>query len=769
MGLLDELNDRQYEAATHVDGPLLIIAGAGSGKTKAITHRIAYLIKEAGVDPYNIMAITFTNKAAGEMRERVDRIVGAGSEGVWVMTFHSSCVRILRRHIHEMGYDNSFTIYDSDDSKSVMKGVFKKLQFDPKQIKEATVLREISNAKNDLLGPKEYEEKYRGDFSKKRFADAYKEYQETLFKNNALDFDDLIRMTVHLFATYPEVLKKYQDRFKYICVDEYQDTNNAQFELVRLLASKYNNICVVGDDDQSIYKFRGANIMNILNFEKEFPGARVIKLEQNYRSTKNILDAANAVIAHNHGRKAKALWTDRESDEPVHFELFDSGREEAAEVVSEIASLYRRHEADYRDCAILYRTNAQSREFEEAFVRENVPYYIVGGINFYARREIKDVLAYLKTIDNARDDLAVRRIINVPKRGIGATTVQKVQDYADGMNMSFFDALERAGEIPGLGKPAAKLKAFASMIVSYREGLNDYGIYETAKNLLRETGYTDEIRDADEDDAEDRLENIDELLNRMASFEEERPGATLSEFLEDVALVSDLDNADQETSRVLLMTVHSAKGLEFPRVWLCGMEDGIFPGYMTINSDNRDDMEEERRLVYVAITRAKDILTITAAKSRMIRGETQYNAVSRFVDEIPEELLSGTAPVRRSSLRDSFGSFSGGSGSGGSSRSFFKEMPYGNGGTASLPSGGFIPQRKKIPAQPRAEVKLTKYMDREKKKPDYEVGDRVKHIKFGVGTVEALEEGTRDYQVTVDFDGVGRKIMYADFAKLERV
>ena len=657
MGLLDELNDRQYEAATHVDGPLLIIAGAGSGKTKAITHRIAYLIKEAGVDPYNIMAITFTNKAAGEMRERVDRIVGAGSEGVWVMTFHSSCVRILRRHIHEMGYDNSFTIYDSDDSKSVMKGVFKKLQFDPKQIKETTVLREISNAKNDLLGPKEYEEKYRGDFSKKRFADAYKEYQETLFKNNALDFDDLIRMTVHLFATYPEVLKKYQDRFKYICVDEYQDTNNAQFELVRLLASKYNNICVVGDDDQSIYKFRGANIMNILNFEKEFPGARVIKLEQNYRSTKNILDAANAVIAHNHGRKAKALWTDRESDEPVHFELFDSGREEAAEVVSEIASLYRRHEADYRDCAILYRTNAQSREFEEAFVRENVPYYIVGGINFYARREIKDVLAYLKTIDNARDDLAVRRIINVPKRGIGATTVQKVQDYADGMNMSFFDALERAGEIPGLGKPAAKLKAFASMIVSYREGLNDYGIYETAKNLLRETGYTDEIRDADEDDAEDRLENIDELLNRMASFEEERPGATLSEFLEDVALVSDLDNADQETSRVLLMTVHSAKGLEFPRVWLCGMEDGIFPGYMTINSDNRDDMEEERRLVYVAITRAKDILTITAAKSRMIRGETQYNAVSRFVDEIPEELLSGTAPVRRSSLRDSFGSF----------------------------------------------------------------------------------------------------------------
>ncbi|MBQ9866959.1 MAG: UvrD-helicase domain-containing protein [Lachnospiraceae bacterium] len=767
MGLLDELNDRQREAAEHVDGPLLIIAGAGSGKTKTVTHRIAYLIKECGVNPWNIMAITFTNKAAGEMRERVDKIVGEGAEGVWVMTFHSSCVRILRRHIHEIGYDNSFTIYDTDDSKSVMKAVFKKLKFDPKQIKEATVLREISNAKNELIGPKEYAEINEHDFGKKRFVEAYTEYQEALFKNNALDFDDLIRMTVHLFKACPEVLKYYQDRFRYICVDEYQDTNNAQFELVRLLAGQRKNICVVGDDDQSIYKFRGANIMNILNFENVFHGAKVIKLEQNYRSTKNILDAANAVIRNNKGRKSKALWTDRQADEPVHFTQYGSGREEAQEIVSEICRLHRKGEADWKDCAILYRTNAQSREFEEAFVHENVPYYIVGGVNFYARKEIKDVLAYLKTIDNAKDDLAVRRIINVPRRGIGATSVQKVVDYADINNIDFFEACSRARDIPGIGKAGDKIMAFAKMIRSYKAALGDYGILETTKNLLDETGYLDEIRDSDEDDAQERIENIEEFINRIAVFEEENPEGTLSALLEEVALVSDLDNADSESSRVLLMTVHSAKGLEFPRVWLAGMEDGVFPSYMTINSDSREDMEEERRLAYVAITRAKDVLNISAARSRMTHGETSFNPVSRFVSEIPEELLQRegeTVSRGRFSFDDDD-----------APRRHFKEMPFGNDDDDDLPLGGYIPPKKKtvVPraplTAPKAPIKLSKVAELGFPEPDYKVGDRVRHVKYGDGEVLAIEKGPRDYQVTVMFDENGQKVMYAAFAKLQKI
>ena len=759
MGLLDGLNDRQYEAASHVDGPILIIAGAGSGKTRVLTHRVAYLIKEIGVNPYNILAITFTNKAAGEMRERVDKIVGEGSEGVWVMTFHATCVRLLRRHIDQIGYDNSFTIYDSDDSKSVMKAVFKKLKIDTKYLKEATVLREISNAKNELQGPREYAEINGNDYSKHKIIQAYNEYQDTLRKNNALDFDDLLRMTVYLFKACPEVLENYQDRFRYIMVDEYQDTNNAQFELVRLLAGSRKNICVVGDDDQSIYKFRGANIMNILNFEKVFRGAKVVKLEQNYRSTQNILNAANAVIANNHGRKAKALWTDRKSDEPVYFRQYDSGREEAAEIVAEIGKLKRHGRAEYSDCAILYRTNAQSREFEEAFVRENIPYYIVGGVNFYARREIKDVLAYLKTIDNGRDDLAVRRIINVPKRGIGAASIQKVTDFAEGQGISFFEACLRAKEVPGLNKAADKIAAFARMIESYRAVIGEYGLTETAANMLEETGYVDEIRESDEDDAQDRIENIQELMNRIRIFEDEHPEGTLSDFLEDVALVSDLDNADAEVSRVLLMTVHSAKGLEFPRVWLCGMEDGVFPGYMSINSDNDEDIEEERRLAYVAITRAKDVLCISAARSRMVRGETQYNAVSRFVKEIPKEYLSGEMPKEIFREEERYNEDD-------SPRRFFREMPFsGN----AIPERGWIPPGTKHAEAVKPEVKLVKGGELEFAAPEYRVGDRVVHIKFGEGEVLSIEKGPRDYRVTVQFDEVGQKVMYAAFAKLQKI
>ena len=765
--ILEGLNDRQLEAASHVNGPLLIIAGAGSGKTNVITRRIAYLIKEKGIDPYNIMAITFTNKAAGEMRERVDRYVGMGSEGVWVATFHSSCVRILRRHIDQIGYDTHFTIYDTDDSKSVMKAVMKKLQIDPKQIKEATILREISNAKNDLIGPDEYEEIHRMDFGKRQIVRAYLEYQDTLRKNNALDFDDLIRMTVYLFKACPEVLANYQDRFRYICVDEYQDTNTAQFELVKLLAGVRKNICVVGDDDQSIYKFRGANIMNILNFENVFKGAKVVKLEQNYRSTQNILNAANAVIAHNRGRKTKRLWTERESDVPVYFNVYGSSGEEAAQIANDIARLKAKGHAEYNDCAILYRTNAQSREFEEAFVRENIPYYIVGGINFYARKEIKDVLAYLKTVDNASDDLAVRRIINVPRRSIGATTVQKVSEYADMRMISFFEACRRAKEIEGLGKAAGKLVNFAQMIEGYREDVKEYGISAMAIKLLDETGYVEEIKDTDEDDAQERIENIEELMNRISSYEEQNPEGTLSGFLEEVALVSDIDNADQRIPRVYLMTVHSAKGLEFSRVYLCGMEEGVFPGNMSINSGHSEDIEEERRLAYVAITRAKDVLKISAAKSRRSWGETQYNAVSRFIKEIPEEYLSGDLNrVRRESYELEERGYS--------RNRFDDDIPFGGGNDDNDFFGSILKARKQKKETPKEVIPKEKPVmklgsELTGGKPDYEVGDTVEHVKYGRGKVLEMEKGPKDYKVTVLFDEAGQKIMYAAFAKLKKI
>ena len=763
--LLDELNEQQREAATHVDGPLLILAGAGSGKTKTITHRIAYLIEEEDVNPYNIMAITFTNKAAGEMRERVDKIVGFGSEGVWVMTFHATCVRILRRHIDQIGYDNNFTIYDTDDSKSVMKGVFKKLQIDTKQLKEATVLREISNAKNELLGPSEYALENAADFGKKKYIDTYREYQETLRKNNALDFDDLIRLTVEVFKACPEILENYQKRFKYIMVDEYQDTNTAQFVLVKMLAAKHRNLCVVGDDDQSIYKFRGANIMNILNFEKEYPDAKVFKLEQNYRSTQNILDVANAVISNNTGRKRKALWTAREDDIPVRFKVYENGKEEAYEIVSEIAGLKRRSECDYGDCAILYRTNAQSREFEEAFIYNDIPYHIVGAVNFYARKEIKDLLAYLKTIDNGKDDLAARRIINVPKRGIGATSITKIQDYADAHGISFFEACCEAESIPGLGKAAEKVKNFSLFIRIFRTRLEDYSIHALTEQLLEDTGYIESLKEADEDDAEDRIANIEELITKIQIYEDENPEGDLSQFLEDVALISDLDNVDEETSRVLLMTVHSAKGLEFPVVYLSGMEDGIFPGYMSINSGNSEDIEEERRLAYVAITRAEDTLAISAARARMIRGEAQYNPVSRFIKEIPQEYLQGEVPVQKVRADEMYGQDS-------SARNFFLENPYestrrqnagkyyqAGSGISSGQKDTFVPKK----------VILSKGSEITGGELDYQAGDRVVHIKFGEGTVVSIKKEPRDYQVTVHFDAVGQKVMYAAFAKLKKI
>lgn len=746
MSIYDTLNEQQREAVFYTEGPLLILAGAGSGKTRVLTHRTAYLIEEKKVNPYHIMAITFTNKAAGEMRERIDRLVGYGSESIWVSTFHSTCVRILRRHIDRIGYDTNFTIYDSDDSKSLMKDICKRLNIDTKIYKERSLLSAISSAKDELVTPTEFALRATAasDYAKRKQAEVYREYQEALHKNNALDFDDLIVKTVELFQTDPEVLDYYQERFRYIMVDEYQDTNTAQFQLIRLLAGKYKNLCVVGDDDQSIYKFRGANIYNILNFEKHFSDAKTIKLEQNYRSTQNILDAANHVIANNVGRKAKALWTANDAGDKVEFEQFDNAYEEADYIASDIASGVREGSYHYGDYAVLYRTNAQSRLFEERFIVSNIPYKIVGGVNFYARKEVKDLLAYLKTIDNAKDDLAVRRIINVPKRGIGATTLNRVSDYAASYDIGFYDALKQAEEIPSIGKSAAKIKPFVTFIQTMRSKLPYIDISELMREIIETTGYVKGLEAEGTEEATARIENIDELLSKVVAYESAEENPTLSGFLEEVALVADIDSLEEGSDYVVLMTLHSAKGLEFPKVYLAGMEDGLFPSYMSITSDHSsEELEEERRLAYVGITRAMRELAITCARQRMIRGETQYNKVSRFVKEIPSELLNGEIKKPAFLTRgedDNVSAFR-------PKRTTMRQQPSGQSMQARAFSGA----------------------NTVKGSLSYAAGDRVSHIKFGEGTVKAIVEGGRDFEVTVDFDTAGVKKMFASFAKLKKL
>ena len=732
------LNKKQQEAVECTEGPLLILAGAGSGKTRVLTYRIAHLIEDCGVNPWNILAITFTNKAAGEMRERVDRIVGYGSESVWVSTFHSACVRILRRYIDRLGYDTNFTIYDTEDQKTVMKGVCRRLELDPKIYKERAVLSVISNAKNEYITPNEFQLQARGDFRMEKMAQAYLEYQKELKNNNALDFDDLLVKTVELFQSCPDVLESYQERFRYIMVDEYQDTNTVQFKLISILAKKYHNLCVVGDDDQSIYKFRGANIKNILDFEEVFPDAKVVKLEQNYRSTKHILDTANAVIAHNRGRKEKALWTENGEGEPVFFQQFQTGYDEAEYVAGEIRKKVRNGEAEYKDFAVLYRTNAQSRLFEEKFLYANIPYKLIGGVNFYSRKEIKDILAYLKTIDNGKDDLAVRRIINVPKRGIGNVSLNKLQNYAEDMGMSFFEALEDAEHVPGLGRAAIKIQPFVTLIHELRLRLADMSLEELIEEILDRTGYVQELKDEDTDEAKARLENIDEFISKSVSYEEGEEHPSLSGFLEEVALVADIDSLEESDNRVLLMTLHSAKGLEFPYVFLAGMEDGLFPSYMSIAADNpTEEIEEERRLCYVGITRAMKELTLTCARVRMIRGENQYNNISRFIREIPPELLGKKSVVP--------------------------------------PAPKVQTPPKDTPYQKAKEAFKTKTFDPSQFKVvkadslDYTVGDRVSHIKFGQGTVLEIADGSRDFEVKVEFDNYGVKRMFASFAKLKKV
>ncbi len=777
MSIYDTLNKEQKEAVLRTEGPLLLLAGAGAGKTRCLTHRIAYLIDEMGVKPWNILAITFTNKAAGEMRERVDGLVGFGADQVWVSTFHSLCVRILRRHIDRIGFDNGFTIYDADDQKTVMKAICKRMSIDTKMYKEKALLGAISSAKDELISVREYELDASNDYGKAVYAKVYREYQETLQKNNALDFDDLIVKTVELFKSCPEVLDYYQERFRYIMVDEYQDTNTAQFELVRLLAQKYRNLCVVGDDDQSIYRFRGANIRNILDFEKYFPEAGVIKLEQNYRSTQFVLDAANAVIRNNKGRKEKVLWTDRGEGNPVCFRQFDNAYEEAEYIAGDVCRRVRREGAMYRDCAVLYRTNAQARLLEERMIMEGVPYNVVGGTNFYARAEIKDILAYLKTVDNGRDEVAVRRIINVPKRGIGAATLEKIEDYAQMRDIGLYEAMELADEIMSLGKASAKIRPFVQLIGKLRRASAELTVAELIREIVDSIGYAEYLQDNDDESAEDRIANVDELITKAVNYQESHEEATLTEFLAEVALVADIDNVENDDNRVLLMTLHSAKGLEFPNVYLAGMEDGLFPGQAAMWGDDPEDMEEERRLAYVGITRAMNNLTMTCARMRMTRGETQYNPVSRFVREIPAELLeNGGAEIKRNRS---------------DSRMLTEIIGLGkkdSGKAAAGQQGAAYDFRPRAVLRQKTTAKADKpFIAREMSslnqlagiskgaafqagtEPDYGVGDRVSHIKYGEGTVLNLVKEPRDYKVTVEFDRAGQKIMYASFAKLKRI
>ena len=722
MGIYDTLNEQQKEAVFCTEGPLLLLAGAGSGKTRVLTHRIAYLIDQ-GVNPYHIMAITFTNKAATEMRERVDQLVGYGAEHIWVSTFHSTCVRILRRHIDKLGFGNSFTIYDADDQKSLIRGICKQFKIDTKMLPERSIIREISSAKDEFMTPSEYEAKHQYDFNKKKIAEIYREYQKQLRSNNALDFDDLLFKTVELFQFHPEVLDYYQERFQYIMVDEYQDTNTIQFQLISMLARKYRNLCVVGDDDQSIYKFRGANIKNILNFENVFPDAQVIKLEQNYRSTQNILNAANEVIANNAGRKEKKLWTENEEGDLIEFHQYGTEYEEAEQIASEIEKLAGEG-YEYKNMVILYRTNAQSRVFEERFMIKNIPYRIVGGTNFYQRKEVKDMICYLKAVGNGMDDLAVRRIINVPRRGIGAATIDKINTYAIENDISFLDACFQADSITTLGNAKKKIRGFADMIQEFRDQEKRGSLEDLFHFVLEKTGYVEGLKAEKTEEAESRIENINELLNKIVTYEQEAEEPSLGELLEEIALVADIDDLEDSDNRVILMTLHSAKGLEFPYVFICGMEDGIFPSYMTIISENDEDMEEERRLCYVGITRAKKKLYLSAAKRRMIQGRTQFNKVSRFVDEIPEELLDVSQNVH------------------------LKEN--------KMEKDIFSTNRKKRFRKP--------YQAKSFAPPKID-----KHIKFGKGIVTDVVSGGRDFEVTVDFEKCGVKKMFASFAKLKKV
>lgn len=754
--LLAGLNDIQREAALHFEGPLLILAGAGSGKTRVLTHRIAYLIEEHQINPYNILALTFTNKAAKEMRERVDQIVTFGAQNVWVSTFHSTCVRILRRYIDYLGYDRRFTIYDTDDQKTLMKNICKELNIDTKKYRERTFLNAISSAKDELKTPEQYADEIAKEHKDKIFGTVYKRYQKYLKKNNALDFDDLIMLTVQLFREKEEVLSFYQERFRFLMVDEYQDTNTAQFVLLSLLASRYQNLCVVGDDDQSIYKFRGANIQNILNFEKIFPATKVIRLEQNYRSTKNILSAANEVIKNNSMRKEKALWTKAEEGEPISYGRYDNEHEEAQGIASDIKKIVRSENKNYSDFAILYRTNAQSRVFEEKLVYEGIPYRIIGAINFYARKEIKDLMCYLKTVNNSADDIAVQRIINVPKRGIGATTISRIMNYAAEQEISFYDALTQIDRIPGCGRAAGGITSFVSLIELLRSKLRDdeYTLEDLINEIIDTTGYVRLLEAEDTVESQSRIENIDSLCSKIIQYEEEcEEPATLDGLLEEIALVADIDTVSDDAEQVLLMTLHSAKGLEFPHVYIAGMEENIFPGAMAVFGDDPTEIEEERRLCYVGITRAMEKLTLTSANCRMRNGEINFNRPSRFINEIPRYLIKQTygAVIKEEKKPVATGA------------------PVFSGSGYSPKKASIYSKNKKNPFADNPYIQKGFGNTCTSEKPDYTEGDTVTHFKFGTGTVTSMTQLDHDYEVVVQFESFGQRKLRASFARLTKM
>ena len=765
--LINGLNDKQKEAVLATDGPCLVIAGAGSGKTKVLTHKIAYDI-ESGIKPWNILAITFTNKAANEMKERIEKLIGDAAKDLWMGTFHSICVRILRRYIDRIGYKTDFVIFDTSDQKTLIKECLKTLKVDDKIFTDRGVLSEISNGKNEMLEPKAYGVKYAGDFRKKTIAEIYELYQRRLKENNAIDFDDIINFTIKILSENPDVLDYYTEKFKYILVDEYQDTNKAQFTLVSLLASKYGNLTVVGDSDQGIYSFRGADISNILNFERDFPGTRIIKLEQNYRCTGNILKAANAVIKHNENKYDKKLWTENEEG---HLPCIYCGEDEYDEgryIVEQINHLKTEEYYKNSDFTILYRMNAQSRAIEDILMREGIPYKVIGGLKFYERKEIKDIIAYLRLIHNSADNLSLKRIINEPKRGIGKTSIEQIQEISDKTGNSMYEIIRNAQEY-GLTRVFSNSRDFIEQIEYLKSKKDELKISDLIKETLNKTGYTKALENENSVEAETRIENLEEFLTVAIEFEEESADNTLAEFLENITLSSDIDGMEDQDNSITLMTLHSAKGLEFPVVFLVGMEEGIFPGYKTIGEPQA--LEEERRLFYVGITRAKQYLYLTCAKHRTIFGSTSYNQVSRFVKEIPEELLEGYAEVveRKSVDKEEF-------------KDYGYRWSYGKGQTVktfkmseedkSAVAKTIGEQGTKSEYQYRTAESFLNSIKQNNQTNDvdlskYQVGQRVYHKKFGEGTITKLEQEGNDVKVDLEFDKAGHKRLMAKFAGLE--
>ena len=765
--LINGLNDKQKEAVLATDGPCLVIAGAGSGKTKVLTHKIAYDI-ESGIKPWNILAITFTNKAANEMKERIEKLIGDAAKDLWMGTFHSICVRILRRYIDRIGYKTDFVIFDTSDQKTLIKECLKTLKVDDKIFTDRGVLSEISNGKNEMLEPKAYGVKYAGDFRKKTIAEIYELYQRRLRENNAIDFDDIINFTIKILSENPDVLDYYTEKFKYILVDEYQDTNKAQFTLVSLLASKYGNVTAVGDNDQGIYSFRGADISNILNFERDFPGTRIIKLEQNYRCTGNILKAPNAVIKHNENKYDKKLWTENEEG---HLPCIYCGEDEYDEgryIVEQINHLKTEEYYKNSDFTILYRMNAQSRAIEDILMREGIPYKVIGGLKFYERKEIKDIIAYLRLIHNSADNLSLKRIINEPKRGIGKTSIEQIQEISDKTGNSMYEIIRNAQEY-GLTRVFSNSRDFIEQIEYLKSKKDELKISDLIKETLNKTGYTKALENENSVEAETRIENLEEFLTVAIEFEEESADNTLAEFLENITLSSDIDGMEDQDNSITLMTLHSAKGLEFPVVFLVGMEEGIFPGYKTIGEPQA--LEEERRLFYVGITRAKQYLYLTCAKHRTIFGSTSYNQVSRFVKEIPEELLEGYAEVveRKSVDKEEF-------------KDYGYRWSYGKGQTVktfkmseedkSAVAKTIGEQGTKSEYQYRTAESFLNSIKQNNQTNDvdlskYQVGQRVYHKKFGEGTITKLEQEGNDVKVDLEFDKAGHKRLMAKFAGLE--